>query len=124
MIVVALLLVALGLSWFLLAGWNTAALTVLDRVFLVLSPVPVVLTIGAPLAMTVLQAGADFARLWSNRLSVAGIGLSGILLLAGLALVGRRRVRDEAPEGRLWAAIFLAGIPVFLTLLVVLLYRV
>ena len=122
LMVVALLLIALGLSWFMLAGWKAGSLTALERGYLALTPVPVILTVGVPLAMTMLREGGDVARQWSNRVSVVGICLGGVLLLAGGTLVGRRRVREENPAGRLWAGIFLAGIPVFLTLAVVVLY--
>ncbi len=122
MITGALLLVALGLSWFMLAGWRTGSLTVLERGYLILSPLPVLGAFGGPLATTVLWTGAAADRLWSNRLTTAGIWLSGALVLAGFALMWRRRARGDTSEGRLGAGLFLAGFPAFLTLVVVAFY--
>lgn len=122
MISVAMLLVALGLSWFLLAGFRTGSLTGLERGYLFLSPLPVILALGVPLALTILRVDSNAAPPLSNGLTVAGIWLSGVLVLAGLALVWRRRGRVEGPAGRMAAGIFLAAIPALLTLLVNLLY--
>lgn len=120
MITVAMLLVAVALAWFMLAGFRVGALTVYERIYLLLSPLPVVLSLGIPLAMTVLRLGEGRGeRSWSNRLAEGAIWLSGALVLAGLALMWRHGVRNEGREGRLAAGIFLAGIPALLTLAVI-----
>lgn len=123
MITVALLLILLGLSWFLLAGFQVGSLTALERVYLWLSPVPVLLAVGVSIAVTVLRLDSASTRVWSNRLSAAGVWLSVSMILAGLALMGRRHGRGHIREGRLAAGLFLAGIPALLTAIVVLLYR-
>jgi len=121
MIAVGILLVALALSWFLLAGRGTGPLTPLERVYLVVSPLPVLLMFGIPLGRELLRANS-VTRPAGSRLEAVSIGLSAVLVLAGLALTWRRWTRDEDRKSRLTAAIFLSGIPAFLTLLVGLFY--
>ena len=123
MIAVALLLMVLALAWFMLAGFRVGDLTIYERVYLFLSPLPVLMALGIPLAMTALRWGAGRGeRSWSNRLTEGGIWLSAALVVSGLALLWRRWSRNEGREGRLAAGIFLAGIPAFLTLAVISLY--
>jgi hypothetical protein len=122
MIAVGILLVALALSWFLLAGRGTGPLTPLERVYLVVSPLPVLLMFGIPLALELLRVSPDNARAWNGELDPVSIGLSTALILAGVALTWTRFARGGDRKSRLTAAIFLSGIPAFLTLLVGLFY--
>jgi hypothetical protein len=119
---VGILLVALVLSWFLLAGRAAGPLTPLERVYLLVSPLPVLLMFGIPLTLELLRVSAADARAWNGRLDPVATGLSTALILAGVALTWRRFSRGEDRKSRLTAAIFLSGIPAFLTLLVGLFY--
>lgn len=117
---VGVLLVALVLSWFLLAGRATGRLTGLERAYLIVSPLPVLLMFGVPLVKQLLRANPAQPR--GSRLEEVSVGLSAALVLAGLALAWRRWTRGEDRKSRLTAGIFLAGIPAFLALLVVMFY--
>ncbi len=122
MIAVALLLVALVLSWFVLAGRTGGAFTIFERIHLALSPLPLVLMFGISLATQLLRIGPDGLGSWTRWLEPASIGLSAVLVVTGIALIWRRWARGEDRKGRLTAATLLAGIPVVLALLVVLFY--
>lgn len=122
MIAVGVLLVAIALSWFLLAGRAAGPLTGLERIYLVVCPLPVVLMFGVPLALELGRVTPESVRPWSSRLDTASIGLSAVLIAAGLALSWRRWTRGEDRKSRLTAGIFLSGIPALLTLVVGLLF--
>ncbi len=122
MIAVAVLLIALALSWFILAGGPAGSITRLERIYLLVTPLPILLMFGVSLLIETLRIPADRVRWLTSHLEPAAILLSAGLILAGMALVWRRWARDEGRKNRLVAGIFLAGIPAILAFLVVLMY--
>ena len=123
MVALGLLLVVLALSWYLLAGRGTGSFTIMERVFLALTPLPVILMFAIPLLLDALRLGSAVGA-WKTKLEPASIWASAGLVLSGVVLVWRRFARNADRQGRLTAGIFLAGIPVLLALAVGLLYSI
>lgn len=121
MILVLLFLIGAVLLGFMLQRAPFGALTTGQRLYLWLTPVPILLDFLMP-ALPLLGGGAPWPRSVINRLSMAGLALSGGLFLIGAWLVWRRRSLGQAPDNRMVAGMILAAIPALLAGLVALMY--
>jgi cytochrome bd-type quinol oxidase subunit 2 len=123
MIAVIVLVAVALLGAILMRQGRTQPLTLPERAYLCVSPVPVLMAFAVPAAIA-FQSLQPESRSWSNWISNAGLWLSAGLTVAGAALLAWRWGRDDASERRLVAGVALASMPALLGLLVVLLYAI
>ena len=122
--IAVIVLVAVGLlGVILISQGRTHPLTLPERAYLCLSPLPVLMTFALPAAIA-FQSVDPQSRSWSRWTSNAGLLVSAGLAVAGAALLAWRWGRDDASEQRLVASVALASMPALLSLLVVLLYAI
>ena len=110
------------LGGFILAGGKAGALTSAESVYRLCAPMPVLLAFVVPAAFGLLMHDPAGARPWTDRVSAAGVWLSGALVLIGLVLLGLRKSRSKPSDRRLVVAILIAAIPAFLVGVVMFLY--
>ena len=90
-----------------------------ERAYVIVALVPVFLALVAP-SIIVFTVGTELAvREWSHRLSNFGIWLSLGLTVVGIYLLWRKRRQTEAPSPWLYAAVFVAAVPIGLVALIV-----
>ncbi|HEY7681409.1 MAG TPA: hypothetical protein VH879_02090 [Gemmatimonadales bacterium] len=121
MIVGVVLLALLAFAVFSLQSWRASALSQVERLYLLMSGVPVILTFLLPAAVS-LRGGAAPTRAWLNGASQAGVALSAAMFVAGLYLLWKRQGRAESMDSRLALAVLLASLPMLLLGVVLLLY--
>lgn len=121
MLAVLILVIAIGFLFLVHrpAGAVThRALIASERYYAVGAILPILLCFAIPGILT-LTLGEEFpVRLWSNRLSTAGLWLSLGLTPIGILLLRRASRRNGPPPG-LVAAVGLAAIPGFLAVVVI-----
>jgi hypothetical protein len=110
------------LGGLVLTGGQVGALTAAERTYLLCAPLPVLLTFVVPAAFSLLLHDPAGTRPWSDRVSAAGVWLSGGMLLVGLVLLGLRRSRKNPPDRRLLVALLIATIPALLFGVLIFLY--
>lgn len=111
----ALLMIALAIA--IRARGGTHVPDRLEGVYLLMAPLPALLSVGAP-AMIGWASGFDEASTrWIRGFSWAGVGLSVLLLLAGAALVIRSASRGRRWTWPLGGAVLLAAMPLGILLL-------
>lgn len=110
------------LGGLLVAGGKAGALTAAERIYLLCAPAPVILAFVIPAAFALLFHDPAGARPWTERISAAGVWLSGALVVVGLVLLGLRRSGSKPSDRRLVVAILIAAVPAFLVGVVMFLY--
>ncbi len=93
-----------------------------ERVYLLLTPLPVFVALVLPTIIGMAQAASLGRSPGSNRLTVAGAALSGMMILVGVAFAIRRRRLGRMVDARLVVGMALAAMPLFLIALVAMLY--
>ncbi len=122
MISAFVLVAVILLGGLILARGTVGALTKAERIYVRCAPIPVTLAFVIPAAFTLLLHDPAGARPWTDRISAAGVWLSGALVIVGWVLLGLRRSRNKPSDRRLVVAILLAAIPAFLVGVVMFLY--
>jgi len=123
MIAIGMLVLAALLFAALIGTRSRHPLTALEIVYVVLSPIPAIMTFIFPVIITWHSYEPESRRL-SNTVSNAGLFVSAALAACGVALMARRFFRVEEQEQRLIVAFVLAAIPASLALMVVLMYAI
>jgi len=120
MIGIVLLIVAIALAA-LLARPAPADLSVPERLFLWLTPVPALITFVVPAALALTRPTATGRAPWADELTRAGVTLSAAFLVAAIA-IGARRLRQGASLGSVAIGSVVAGLPLLIAGLIGLLY--
>ncbi len=89
----------------------------LERLYLVLAPVPLALSLLLPAVIGLVWGFGVASKTWINRFSWLGVGLSLILGLTGAALISRAVQRGQPWGWPLGSAVMLAAGPVLVVLL-------
>lgn len=93
-----------------------------ERAYLILSVVPIIVTLVLPSTATL--SGNSALRAAFGRMTIPGMWLSLGLIPVGLGLIWRRRRETGFIDKRLSAGVAIGGLPAFLLLLLVFLWRV
>ena len=123
MIAIGMLCLAALLLVSLISKHSSHPLSLPEIVYVVLSPVPAIMTFVLPVIITWHSFEPESRRL-SNTVSNAGVFVSAGLAICGVALMARRFVKNEEQEQRLIVGLVLAALPASLALMVVLLYAI
>jgi hypothetical protein len=113
----ATVLVVVALAIVVRRVGGTRSATGVERVYVVLAPLPLALAIVIPLVINLAFGFGKAPRRVVHGLNWAAIALSLGLTLAGLALVGRAMARGERWGSPLGVTVVVAGTPVVLVAL-------
>lgn len=117
MIVIACLALLIVALTFFARGLPHGPLDAVERIYLILAPIPAVLSLLLP-GLIVLSGWAP--REWSIRLSVTGGWLSLALILVGALLLVQRSRRQRVWDRRFMLALAVAALPAASLVLIVL----
>ena len=90
-----------------------------ERYYAMAATLPLLLCFAAPGVLSLVFGEEPSARLWSTRLTNAGLWLSLGLTLIGAALLYRANRKHGSAPGRLAAGVGLAAFPAFLVVVVI-----
>lgn len=87
----------------------------LERLFVWLSPIPVLITFIVPVMFVLTGWSAAGRAPWADELTRAGLGSSGVLLVVAVVISCRRLSRGSPLGIAVTAGTALAGLPLLLT---------
>jgi hypothetical protein len=122
MIIVACLGVIIVLLVILKPNSARDPLDVRERLYLFASPVPSVLAFVLPGLLGQVMEGTGSTRTWGLVLAEVGGWLSLAMVVAGVALLWRRRTHGDAWDRRLVVGLVVAALPAFMIGVVALMY--
>lgn len=122
MITLLILLLSFLVIVFIVGLGPSGVLGRLERLYLMVSPVPLVFAFVLPATFVLLGMEISSPE-WLQLSSQVGISLSVGLAAVGVALVWRKRVRNRIFDARMLAGVLLASIPALMLLLITLLLR-
>lgn len=122
MITLIILLLAFLVIVFVVGFGPAGVLGRLERLYVMVSPVPLVFAFVLPATFVLLGMEMSSPE-WLQLSSEVGISLSVGLAAVGVITVWRKRVRSTTLDSRLLAGVLLASIPALMLLLITLLLR-
>lgn len=84
----------------------------IERVYMAVAPLPLLLSVLAPMAIVFAGGSSGIGRIWIDRFTWTGVALSAALLLVGVGLIVRAAVGRVTWGWPLGAAVVVAATPV------------
>ena len=124
MLELTVLVVLIALVAIIVRGSAGGPLDAGERIYLIATPIPAILTFVLPGPISQLLQGRETPRAWGVWLSATGGWLSVALIVAGTLLLVRRSGRREVWDRRLLIGLMVAALPAALIALVALMYAI